>query len=75
MLAWLSTLYAFLKAFPEIIGAVLEIKKMYDQYVSDDKRKAAMVQLTEGLKDARLTKDTTKVTALINGILAGDHSS
>jgi hypothetical protein len=75
MLAWLATIYQLLKAFPELVGAVVEIKKMWDQYITDDKRKAAMQQLTEGLRLARINKDTTQVTNLINGIIAGDHSS
>ncbi len=73
-MAWLAAFYSLVKAFPEIISVVLEIKKMWDAYIDQDKRKDAMVQLTEGLKNARINKDTTQLTALINSIISGAHS-
>lgn len=71
MFAWLSLIVTLAKSTPEILGVLLEIKKMYDQYIEDGQHAQAMQKFTEALSVARTTKDTTQLTALVNNIVTG----
>lgn len=74
MFTWLATFVALLKSLPEIMGALTELKKLWDENIAQGKRRDVMADLEEGIRIARVEKDTTKLNELLNSVLAGDHS-
>lgn len=70
-MAWLSMVFQLVKSFPAIVGALIELKKMWDQYLENEQKANAMKALEEAINVARTKKDTTQLTALVNDILAG----
>lgn len=65
-------LLALIKSLPVIFSTMLELKAMFDQYLDSEKRAEAMKLLGDSISEARTTKDTTKLTALVNNILSGN---
>jgi len=61
----------FLKSLPAIIGALIELKKMWDECIQTNERREKIKELSEGLREAREKKDTSRVENLLRNITTG----
>ena len=70
MTEWLSGIYFLIKSSPQIFAALIELKKMWDDYLLHEQKQEAMQLLGEALNAARTERDTTKLAALVNNIIS-----
>lgn len=61
--------WQILEEAPELLGVLLSLKKMWEQYQDQDAKNKALVKMEGALDVARSTKDTSQLTALVNSIL------
>jgi hypothetical protein len=65
----MSSIVGLMKSLPAILSLLLELKKLWDEYLNNEQKKDHLVKLEAAFKDARLTKDTTALTTLVNSIV------
>lgn len=70
MIPFLNGLYFFIKSLPQILEALQELKKLFDAYLTHEQKKEAMQLLGDAFNVARNQHDTTKLTELVNNIIA-----
>lgn len=68
-MGWLQAFYFLVKSAPQILEALGELKKMWDSYLDHEQKQEAMRMFGDAINVARLQKDTTKLTDLVNRII------
>jgi hypothetical protein len=71
MMALLVYVVEIFKSLPAILTALLAIKKLWDEFLTVDERRQAMLDFAEAMNVARTTKDPSKVAAVLTRITGG----
>lgn len=66
---WLSAFYFLIKSAPQILEALVELKKLWDTYLDHDKKQEAMQMFGDSLNIARIRRDTGPLLDLVNNII------
>jgi hypothetical protein len=69
MFAIIGEIFSLIEQTPEILAALYEIYHMWNNFLDKDQKDKVQTALQGALDDAKATKDTTKLTALVNNII------
>lgn len=61
----------FIKSLPEIIGFLMELKKLFDEGLHNYEKQKVMADLTLATKKARETKDTSDLESVLRNVVNG----
>lgn len=69
MFAIIGEIFSLIEQTPEILAALYEVYHMWQNFEDKDQKDQVQAALQGALNDAKATKDTTKLTALVNSIV------
>ena len=67
----LSVLWSLITNFPTLVSVLIALEKEWETYKDEEDRAQKVTALKEAIANAKATKDTTQLTALVNSIITG----
>lgn len=68
----LSIIWSLISNFPMLVGVIVELEQQWKTYEDESDRAKKVQALKDAIAQARVSKDTTQLKALVNSIITGE---